>query len=248
MGGSVLKIGFLDFGEYFRGIPQFFSQTKTEVYTAQLSTDSSIGERAAVLKNFLETTLKGRKVNIIGHSLGGLDARYLVSILKSNQVASITTIGTPHGGSPLSDWGMRQVKEKSLWYRFFRLVGFDLAMRRFLPEITTSFLREKFNPKVRDMPQVKYFSVRSYADYGNGTMSWYLWFPFHWLAKEPTFLPGDKQDGLVPLSSQGWGEVLATVELDHLGQMNHHEGRRSMERDSLTVYALIYDRLLGEGL
>ena len=44
------------------------------------------------------------KVNIIAHSKGGLDARYVISSLGMDEyVASLTTIGTPHGGSSLVD-------------------------------------------------------------------------------------------------------------------------------------------------
>ena len=42
------------------------------------------------------------KVNIIAHSKGGLDARYLISGLHmEDKVASLTTISTPHRGSEL---------------------------------------------------------------------------------------------------------------------------------------------------
>ena len=39
-----------------------------------------------------------RRVNLIAHSQGGLDARYYATRLDiNNRVASITTIATPHG-------------------------------------------------------------------------------------------------------------------------------------------------------
>src|SRR5262249_5352142 len=50
------------------------------------------------------------KVHIIAHSMGGLDARYLVATLSSpngtpysHVVASVTTISTPHRGSAIAD-------------------------------------------------------------------------------------------------------------------------------------------------
>ncbi|KAI8325461.1 alpha/beta-hydrolase, partial [Martensiomyces pterosporus] len=45
-------------------------------------------------------------INILGHSMGGLDARYLISHIhpKSYSVASLTTVCTPHRGSPFMDW------------------------------------------------------------------------------------------------------------------------------------------------
>jgi triacylglycerol lipase len=44
------------------------------------------------------------KVNLVAHSMGGLDARWAVSALGyAPRVASVTTISTPHGGSAVAD-------------------------------------------------------------------------------------------------------------------------------------------------
>ena len=45
------------------------------------------------------------KVNIIAHSKGGIEARYLITVLdKSSSVATLTTIATPHWGSSFADF------------------------------------------------------------------------------------------------------------------------------------------------
>jgi triacylglycerol esterase/lipase EstA (alpha/beta hydrolase family) len=46
------------------------------------------------------------KVNIIGHSKGGLDTREMLYLYPamSSKIASFTTIATPHRGSALGDW------------------------------------------------------------------------------------------------------------------------------------------------
>lgn len=248
MGGAKLKVGPLDFGAYYKGVPEFLGVTKTPVKLVELTTDASIGERAAVLKNFLETEFPGKKVNLICHSLGGLDARYAASVLKSRQIASITTIGTPHFGSPLADWALRQMKEEGFWYKFFKWFGFDLKGRRFLPELAPDYLEKVFNPKVPDVPGIRYYSVLANASYEDGSMSWMLWFPARWLEGENHPLSRGGHDGLVPLTSQRWGEVLGETRLDHLGQINHHEWRKDMTKDSELLYSMIYDRLLGAGL
>lgn len=249
--GSRLKIGFLDFGEYFRRVPEFYRLTGTPVFVAELTTDSSIGERAAVLKNFLETEpgLKGKMVNIVAHSLGGLDARYAATILGANQIASITTIGTPHRGSPLANWAWRQAERGTPWYWLFRLFGYDIKTRRFLKELTTDHMENLFNAKVPDRAGVKYFSVSTSASFVTGTMSYLLWFPARWLEGEKHPLAANGHDGLVPLDSQPWGKEIARSNLDHLGQMNHHEFR-AMDQDAeaLGVYQKIYETLLQNGL
>lgn len=53
------------------------------------------------------------KVNIVGHSKGGLDARvFLADNITRNDVANLIMIGTPNAGSPLADL----VVEESLSY------------------------------------------------------------------------------------------------------------------------------------
>jgi triacylglycerol lipase len=49
---------------------------------------------------------KGTGVNFVAHSMGGLDVRYLISHLKPTTYTplSLTSIGTPHRGSPFMDW------------------------------------------------------------------------------------------------------------------------------------------------
>lgn len=246
--GSRLQIGPLDFGDYFKGVAAYLGESGTPVRVVELTTDGSIGERAAVLKNYLETDMRNQSVNVIAHSLGGLDARYAISILGSKQIASLTTIGTPHRGSPLADWAMSEVKEKGLWYRFFKLLGYDMAGRRFLPELTLAGM-DVFNRRVPDSPSVKYYSVRTRASFARGNMSYLLWFPARWLEGQHSALAANGHDGLVPYDSQSWGKELAALEMDHLAQMNHHEFRRlDMTDDSKRMYQSVYNQLATDGL
>ena len=50
------------------------------------------------------------KVNILAHSKGGLEARYLINHGYADKVASVTTIDTPHHGSKTVDFLMRAPK------------------------------------------------------------------------------------------------------------------------------------------
>lgn len=59
--------------------------------------------RNAVIDGICEKS-GAEKVNIIAHSKGGLEARYLVSSLgMENRIASVTTLCTPHHGSVSMD-------------------------------------------------------------------------------------------------------------------------------------------------
>ena len=59
------------------------------------------------LYNALEKS-GSEKVNIIAHSKGGIDSRYLISSLKEyNRIASLSTIDAPHNGSETVDFLMK---------------------------------------------------------------------------------------------------------------------------------------------
>ena len=75
------------------------------------SSTGSIKERAEALHEFLcspQAGMRGRKLHFIGHSMGGLDARYLISNIRPTPdeytPLTLTTISTPHRGSPFMDW------------------------------------------------------------------------------------------------------------------------------------------------
>src|SRR5947207_11660478 len=107
----VLAHGFLGFDElaigsqrhaYFRGIETRLVQMGAKVYTPRVPPAASIATRAGRLAELIRA-LPDERVNIVAHSMGGLDARYAISQLGlSDKVASLTTIATPHLGTPLA--------------------------------------------------------------------------------------------------------------------------------------------------
>lgn len=68
----------------------------------------SIEKRAEKLHELLlrQNFPRGQPLNFVGHSMGGLDARYLISHIRPQEYTplSLTTIATPHRGSPFMDW------------------------------------------------------------------------------------------------------------------------------------------------
>src|SRR5207247_792188 len=93
-------------------------------------------------------------VHLIGHSLGGLDSRYLISCLgMAPRVLTLTTVGTPHRGSPFADWGVRRfaplLRPVLDYFRVPCEAVFDLTVAN----------SRRFNAAVPDVPGVRYFSV-----------------------------------------------------------------------------------------
>lgn len=101
------------------------------VQTAKTDGFGLIETNAAQLKAFIEGVCErehAEKVNIIAHSKGGLDAKYMIERLgMADRVASLTTLCTPHRGSPVASWLLRLPKLIrrfvafwiNLWYRIF---------------------------------------------------------------------------------------------------------------------------------
>lgn len=87
------------------------------VYHSSVSWAADVNKRAEDLKkNILKILEKEdyEKVNIIAHSMGGLDARHMLFNDRNsgkihNRIASVTTISTPHEGSPFADWGTKNL-------------------------------------------------------------------------------------------------------------------------------------------
>jgi triacylglycerol lipase len=101
--------GFGDFAQidYFRKIPAYLkSRYQVEVYSSSVGPKDSVEERSADLKREIASKFPGQPVHIIAHSMGGLDARYLLlpkAGEKHDYIASLTTVSTPHQGTYLAE-------------------------------------------------------------------------------------------------------------------------------------------------
>lgn len=95
--------------EYWYGIQEDLQQNGATVYVANLSgfqSDDGPNGRGEQLLAYVKTVLAATgatKVNLVGHSQGGLTSRYVAAVAP-DLVASVTTIGTPHRGSEFADF------------------------------------------------------------------------------------------------------------------------------------------------
>nr|WP_237165296.1 triacylglycerol lipase [Pandoraea vervacti] len=95
--------------DYWYGIPSDLERHGATVYVANVrafqSDDGPHGrgeQLLAYVKRVLAVT-GATKVNLIGHSQGGLTARYVAAVAPQ-LVASVTTVGTPHRGAEYADF------------------------------------------------------------------------------------------------------------------------------------------------
>ena len=97
------------------------------VYTSQIDAVGSVAGNAAQLKAEIEQILRdtgAEKVNLIAHSKGGLDAKWMIEHLgMADKVASLTTLCTPHQGSPVASFVLKfpkfAVKYAAFWVNTF---------------------------------------------------------------------------------------------------------------------------------
>ncbi|KAG7088830.1 hypothetical protein E1B28_012785 [Marasmius oreades] len=77
-----------------------------EVIITSVPGTGSISSRAEHLDRQLREKARGRGMNFMAHSMGGLDCRHLIAHCKPEEYKplSLTTISTPHRGSPFMDW------------------------------------------------------------------------------------------------------------------------------------------------
>ena len=119
------------FFKAFGRIEKVLKEAGYEVYTAKIDGLGSIENNAKKLKDFIQFVLEKEhieKVNLIAHSKGGLDSKYMIEELQMNKkVASLTALCTPYKGSPIASWLLKLpmwIKKfiafwLNFWYRIF---------------------------------------------------------------------------------------------------------------------------------
>src|SRR5262249_51798438 len=122
-GFTRIALGPLTLAAYFRGIPDVMRAAGNRVLVTRVHPTAGIRRRGRKLGERSEAAFGDEPVHIIAHSMGGLDARVLLSDPAwSGRILSLTTIGTPHLGSPLADFA--KVRAGRI-YRLLEAVGLD---------------------------------------------------------------------------------------------------------------------------
>jgi triacylglycerol lipase len=94
--------------DYFRGLKDHVARSgHTAVFPEVPSTGTS-EVRSRVLADTIQQKFPDGPIHIIAHSMGGLDSRTLIAanhngLANPGRIASLTTLSTPHGGSPVAD-------------------------------------------------------------------------------------------------------------------------------------------------
>lgn len=176
------------------------------------------------LINKLTQDIPGSKVNIIAHSMGGLDMRYALSKLDvAHKVASLTTVSTPHRGTSLAELTLKApnaIRDKMAdfldWMGGHVYPDAECDSEASAAQLTRSYITEVFNPEINDVDDIPYYSYSSAV--GKGTRE-----PISVIARyQNNHIYGIEglNDGMVSVESAKWGEHIKTSNLSHLEQMN----------------------------
>jgi triacylglycerol lipase len=253
---------------YFNGVVDYLTSKfpNLRILVAQVPPTGTVEVRGTELgKQILQALQPGglldpnESIHIIAHSMGGLDARFLLSPDNpgnmADRIVSLTTISTPHKGSPVADLLVKLLDplnitgEEKLLSQIIRerlsFIGIEVGGLR---NLTTKEV-ERFNQRFRDNDGTQRFSV---AGAGRNKKI----FDIHLntcgtlrlaytLIKEVT--GGADNDGLVSLDSAAWGNEPEVWFADHADEIGHDLDygltAGPAHFDYLTKYKTLVDRL-----
>ena len=191
------------------------------VYHSSVSWAADVNTRAEDLKENVLSVLKKEdceKVNIIAHSMGGLDARHMLfndrnSDKIHDHISSVTTISTPHNGSPFADWGTDNLPHV---IPVAQKLGLDLNA---LMDLRTDRCREfNSNPEVIDFENECENNIM-FQSYAGRQDFWSVFdtlkLSFYIIEKEE----GDN-DGLVSVDSAKWHDRYFKGFLENTDHLN----------------------------
>jgi triacylglycerol lipase len=221
----------------FSPLREFLRERGFRAFFPQVAPTSGVVARAQQLRQqVLRWT--DEPVNVIAHSMGGLDARYLITHLGlADRVRSLTTIATPHRGTYLAEWFISAYRQRVPLLLALEAMGINVdGFRDCRPDTC-----KEFNARTPDMPNVHYFSFGAAVAGGQVTpvlrRSWNLL----------TAMEGPN-DGMVSTASAIWGEYLGTLHADHFAQTPDMTFVRPGEDfDALDFYFRLLENLARRG-
>ncbi|PWA88726.1 alpha/Beta hydrolase fold protein [Artemisia annua] len=163
---------------YFVSTKRFFSKMGLACHIAKIHSEASVEYNSLVLKQYIEELYwgSGKRVMLLGHSKGGVDAAAALSLYWSDlkgKVAGLALVQSPYGGTPIASDIMRegQIADKET-RRIMRLIvckiikGDIKSLEDLTYEKRKQFLSQHKLPK-----GIPLISFRSEANVGPGVIS-----------------------------------------------------------------------------
>jgi len=249
----VLAHGFFGFDqvgplEYFVGVADALRGDGFAVYVTAVEpiagTDATRGPTLGREVECIARAAGAARVNLVGHSQGGLDVRWVASDpVRARRVASVTTIATPHHGTPVADVTLGLLPGAtddlvdalaSLWGQIVAAPDDSADLRAAMQGMAVADM-DAWNAAHPDAAGVDYFSWagRSVSDLvdpdlgaaacagavhanpaGRDPIDPLLATTFAYLRQV-----AGPNDGLVDVASARWGAFLGCIAADHFDQV-----------------------------
>lgn len=203
--------------DYFRDLPARYP----DALFPAVPVNGHIADRAPILAQQILQRFPSGEIHVIAHSMGGLDSRFLLSnnlLGLADRVVSLSTVSTPHRGSPIADVILGLAPEIDAKPVQILLERFSSIGSGALNDLTTT-AAAKFNQENPDQPHVRYLSY-----FGCGRISLALRPTYELIRWRGSTEDEKTNDGVVSLSSARWPADLTEPAwpADHLAQIGHN--------------------------
>ncbi len=225
----------------FQPVAQHLRKLGFEVFVTEVAAFNTIAFRGRQLGEAVDAILEeseAPKVNIIAHSMGGLDARHMISSLHfDDKVASLSTVSTPHLGSTIASVVLEALDDLpfhgllikkfmarlSSAYNHADSVDVDEVVVT-LQNLTVDFVSNRFNPLNPDSPKVYYQSWAGITSLNGNPdkVQGILESSFKILSEAE-----GPNDGQVSVKSATWGNFRGLIPADHIDEIGKLQRSRS---------------------
>ena len=271
----------VDFVDYFWKVKEHLaSKGERRIFTPTVDPFNDSEYRGEQLLAHVERIVRetgAAKVNIVGHSQGGLDARYVAS-KRPDLVASVVTFAPPHQGSEVADIALGIVGSpvmgavvaaitRFLGAPLWDNIGDETSLAKSMRQLSRPSMVD-FNRRYPDVPGIPYWSIagRTALSLGGDLCDVPDAPPFiaRWKGErdttDPLFKPTEivlgglsrtPNDGLVLVESARHAKFLGCVPADHVDQIGHLFGGSSgwfNDWNHLDFYADLVAWLRAQGL
>jgi triacylglycerol lipase len=217
--------------DYFKGLKAHIGDRHETVFPL-VPALGGCAQRAQVLADAIQQKYPTGPIHIIAHSMAGLDSRFLIGnnlngLATPGRIASLTTLATPHLGSPVADLlvGPEPTDERRILYKMiksaFEAAGIDTGA---LADLTTAGAAQVPNA-AQSHPHIRY---RSYAATGRSgprpptCIALALTHQYVQLAARQKGAR-EENDGVVALDSARYGEFqMPSWSCDHVDMVGHN--------------------------
>ncbi|MCX4029597.1 triacylglycerol lipase [Endozoicomonas sp. SM1973] len=264
--------------DYWYGVAAALRKDGARVHVAKLTaldSNEARGEQLIEQLEYWQALYNEKGFNLIAHSQGGPTSRYAMYHLnydrKQPLIKSLTTIGSPHKGSPVADVMLSKPVGDTAHKVFTSVMNglagliekFSSNPQQHIQNFTRS-LSASSTPTMRQFNQYYPAGVPNSScgegQYTADGVRFYSWSgtqvttnvldPTDWGLSLLAKAFKEKNDGLVSRCSSHFGQVIRdNYQMNHVDQINHLFGlHHLLETDPITLFRQHANRLKHKGL